>query len=433
VVLSRSATALVPTLIVPDEQTWTMSGNDPASLGIEPCFAAARVRRVLVPERLPEVLAEPLERVLEGVPPDVERPTLASSPDGHGHHEGHGDEGHDHGGHDQHEDHGGQDHDGGHDHDDMMAIVGDPSADGLVMEPLEFRFGPLGTPLPGGLVAAVTLDGDVVAECEVTAVLAADDDGASPDPLAPQAWQAALAGAHEAAVGVPVPPAERWTRIARVEAERALSHAAWLRAFARLLGWPVLVERTNRAVVAALEAQRLSGHTLEEALSGLRDLAGFVEGSRTFRWRTAGRAPVSRRRARQLGLHGPIARASGLVVDARLDDPFYRRLDFEPVVRSEGDALARTLVRVREAVGSVDLAIRALQAATGGGLADALHTVEGPRGRLHVRLDGSQVHASAPGAAAALAVAGEAVVGAEWTAALIGLASFDLSPWRVAG
>jgi len=428
--LSRSATALVPTLVVPDEQTWTMSGNDPASLGVEPCFDAARVRRVLVPERLPEVLAEPLERVLEGVPPDVERPTLTSSTNGHDHHEGHGDEGHDHGGHDHD---GVHDHDGGHDHHDMMAIVGDPSADGLVMEPLEFRFGPLGTPLPGGLVATVTLDGDVVAECEVTALLAADDDGASPESLAPQAWQAALAGAHEAAVGAAVPPAERWTRIARVEAERALSHTVWLRAFARLLGWPVLVERTNRAVVAALEAQRLSGHTLEEALSGLRDLAGFIEGSRMFRWRTAGRAPVSRRRARELGLHGPVARASGLVVDARLDDPFYRRLDFEPVVRSEGDALARTLVRVHEAVGSVDLAIRALQAATGGGLADALQTVEGPRGRVQARLDGSQMYASAPGAAAALAVAGEAVVGAEWAAALIGLASFDLSPWRVAG
>jgi hypothetical protein len=420
VVLSRSATALVPTLIVPDEQTWTMSGNDPASLGVEPVFAAARVRRVLMPERVPGALAEPLERFLDGVPPQVERP---ASRNGHGHDEGdhghHGHEGHDHGGHDQHEGH------AGHDHHDMMAIVGEPSADGLVMEPLEFRFGPLGTPLPGGLVAAVTLDGDVVAACEITALLSADDDTVVPDPLAPQAWQAAL--------GVPVPPADRWTRVARVEVERALSHTAWLRAFARLLGWRALVERTNRAVAAALEARRLSGPALEEARSGLRDLAGFVEGSRMFRWRTAGRAPVSPQRARELGLRGPVARASGLVVDARLDDPPYRHLGFEPVVRSEGDALARTLVRVREAVGSVDLATRALQAAGDAFPAPRDAIVEGPRGPVQAQLDGSHRHGSAPGAAAALAAAGEAVVGAEWAAALIGLASFDLSPWRVAG
>ena len=412
-VLSGGANALVPALVVPDEQAWTMNGRDPARSGLEPVFAAARVRRVLVPERLPEVLAEPLERLLESLPPGVERPaSTRPSLDGHGHHEAHG----------GHHDHEGHDH-GGHDHHDMMAIVGDPSADGLVMEPLEFRFGPLGTPLPGGLVAVVTLDGDVVAECEVTALLAADDGTALPDPLAPHAWQAAL--------GVGVPPAEPWTRVARVEVERALSHTAWLRAFARLLGWPALIERTNRAVAAAIEAQRLSGPALEEALSGLRDLANFVEGSRALRWRATGRAPVSSQRARELGLHGPLARASGLAVDARLDDPLYRHLGFEPVVRSEGDALARTLVRVREAVASVDLAMRALQADTPPVPREAV--VEGPRGPVHAHLDGPHRHVSAPGAAAALAVAGEAVVGAEWAAALVGLASFDLSPWRVAG
>jgi len=420
--LSRAATARVLALVVPDEQTWTMSGTDPASLGLEPVFAAARVRRVLVPERLPDVLAEPLERYLEGVAPDVERPATPHHGHDH-HHEAHGErEAHDH---------------HGHDHHAMMAIVGEPSADGLVMEPLEFRFGPLGTPLPGGLIADVTLDGDVVAGCEMTALLTADDHAAVPDPLAAQAWRAALATAREAAREVDVPPSERWNRIARVEVERALSHVTWLRAFARLLGWPALVERTNRAVVASLAAQRLDGPGLEQARSELRDLAQFVEGSRPFRWRAAGRAPVSSQQARELGLRGPVARASGLAVDVRLDDPLYRRLGFEAVVRSEGDALARTLVRVREAVGSVDLAIRALQSAASGGLGDALPAppeamVEGPRGPVHGRVDGSRGRVTAAGQDAALAAAGQAVVGAEWAAALVGLASFDLSPWRVA-
>jgi Respiratory-chain NADH dehydrogenase, 49 Kd subunit len=313
--------------------------------------------------------------------------------------------------------------------------VGEPSADGLVMEPLEFRFGPLGTPLPGGLVAEVTLDGDVVAGCEVTALLTADDGAAVPDPLTPHAWRAALAGAHEMASGVAVPPAERWIRIAGVEVERALSHMAWLRAFARLLGWPVLVERASRAVTASLEARRLSEPALGDARSELGSLAAFLDGSRSLRWRTAGRGPVPRDHAGGLGLRGPAARASGLAVDARLDDPLYGRLGFQPVVRSDGDALARTLVRAVEAVASVELAIRALEESASGGLGEALPAtanpavVEGPRGPVVAHLG----HATAPGHDAALAAAGDAAVGAEWAAALVGLASFDLSPWRVAG
>jgi len=112
----------------------------------------------------------------------------------------------------------------------MMAIVGEPSADGLVMEPIELRFGPLATPLPGGLVADVTLDGDVVAESAVRALLGRGDGGpaSGTDWLSPVACVAALAAAAEAAEGRPVSPEHRWQRVAAVELERALSHLAWL-------------------------------------------------------------------------------------------------------------------------------------------------------------------------------------------------------------
>ncbi|MGH2947001.1 MAG: hypothetical protein ACRDPC_12195 [Solirubrobacteraceae bacterium] len=421
----------VPTLVIPDEQTWAVSGIDPASLDAEPTFDMSAVRRVLAPERVHEALARPLAEILAGLPVGVPtehrplrysgeapvgRPEAGHRPGGEGH-EGHaGHEGHDHGGHEGHGD------DAGHDHGDMMAIVGEPSADGLVMEPIELRFGPIGTPLPGGLVCDVTLDGDVVAAAEVGTILGVAANRAVPDPLAPKAWELALALAHESAAGISAPPVERWTRLAAVEVERALSHTAWLRAFARVLAWPDLTS----AATAAIE--HLHETRLSDARRELENLAARTSSSRPLRWRTAGRGVVSTARARELGLRGPAARASGLAGDTRSEDPLYRRLGFEPVMRSEGDALARTLVRAAEAVAAVDLAAAALEIAAGSHPGDALPpssgAVEGPRGPLRA---GQQV--DAPGERAALAAAGDAMVGSEWAAALAILASFDLSPW----
>lgn len=414
---------LLPALVVPDEQTWTIAGRDPASLGVEPVFSPAAVRRVLVADRLPAALAEPLERYLESVPLEAGR--AQSRPADHH-------SGHDHqGGHEGHDGH------AEHDHHDMMAIVGEPSADGLVMEPINVRYGPLGTPLPGGLLANVILDGDVVSECDVTSLLAADDDGEVPDPLAPQAWSVARATGTEAVTGVGAAPSERWNRIARVEVERALSHTAWLRGFARLLGWRALIEHTSATVASILEGRSLRVSTLREIRAEVELLSRLLHDSRWLRLRTAGRARLTAGRARELGVRGPAARASGLHDDARLDDPLYRALRFEPIVRSEGDALARTLVRGAEAAAAIQLAIGAIEASAARDLSEALSskrnaaTVEGPRGPVQAHLDGSEWRQIAQGQDAALTAAGATVVGNEWAGALIGIASFDLSPWKV--
>jgi hypothetical protein len=430
-------TALVPALVIPDEQTWTVLGTDPATLGFEPTYAPGKVERVLVPSSVPAPLTESLSAYLALAPEGVEveeRPLALpmgepeslhirhhehdpAAHDDHGshdahpehraheaHHErdddaAHGGEGEpaghpQHGAHGAHGGHGGDGgngehhgHGGNHDHHAMMAIVGEPSADGLVMEPIHLRYGPLGTPLPGGLAVDVTLDGDVVAEASVNALLSAPAD-----PLTPVAASG---------------PAG-WQGVAAVETERAVSHLAWLRAFARLLGWPRLVEACTRAVGAA-EDPVAAG----EAADAADAVVALVDDSRWLRVRTAGRGTVRADEARGAGLQGSNARASGLAVDARMHDPRYRAIGFEPVIRIEGDALARTLVRAHEARAALRLAAAALDASaeppTGA-------TVEGPRG----------------GAARATRdVAAQAMVGAEWATALVILASFDLSPWDV--
>ena len=504
-VVTGPPAALAPTLVVPDEQTWTVSGADPVAAGLRPVFALAEVQRLLLPERLPDALTDALAACLAQLPRSVAidrralpdyagRPSASAlEPDvahyatdggedeahedkhaGHGGHDmggahaddaahdmhaGHG--GHDvhagHGGHDMHAGHGGHDMHGAHgghhmhgDHGDMMAIVGDPSADGLVMEPMELRFGPLGTPLPGGLVVDITLDGDVVAESAVHALLIVEDrDGRTasvPDLLAPVAWRAAIAAARD----VPKADTTRWLWIAAIEIERAVSHLAWLRALGRLLGWGPLVRRSSSAL-SDLVVMQLRPHSEDQdpdaeeirldivatARHSVEAVVALVRRSRWLRLRTAGRGALTPEQARDGGLHGPLARASGLPDDARTEDPLYRQLGFEPLVRSDGDALARTLLRAEEARAALDLASAALQVAADGTPAeDPLRSfegasIEGPRGPISASRhpDGWRLEAS--GAEEAPQAAGAAMVGAEWAAALVTLISFDLSPWRV--
>jgi hypothetical protein len=529
VVLSPRRPALARALIVPDEQTWTMSGADPAGEGLRPVFALGHADRLLVPEVLPVPLNEALRSRLaelsggvevgtrrlpglEGQPvapvlaraevgaaggpgnasgggdthgaaarhehnptsehPSEESPDMAHAAEqgqpeahvGHG-----GDEGdQQHSGHDVSSKGGGHDHDrdghemhdadqgmhgGGHnmqgDHGDMMAIVGEPSADGLVMESIELRYGPLGTPLPGGLAVDVTLDGDVVAESTVQALLStgvsAPGTPSVPDLLTPVAWTLAIEAGAEGQVR-----ASPWRGVAALEAERAVSHLVWLRALGRLLGWRLLVERCTLAIDGMLtlahdlarrdedRSERASSElsALERASARAHGVAALVRRSRVLRLRTAGLGPVTSEHAQRVGLRGPVARASGLADDGRAGEAVYDPLGFEPVVRSGGDAYARTLVRAEEAQESLRLAGAALRAEADGTSTSAPFlapgkAVEGPRGPIHAEQHADGWRLAAPGTDEVLRTAGEAMVGAEWSAALVALASFDLSPWRV--
>ena len=408
-----------PAVVIPDELALTMWGHDPAARGLASTWEPARAEALLVADPLPASLVEALARIRRELPHEVEvlqahtglpevdeaRP---SGPEGHGHdaspdpeeHAGdHGDDGHGDHGDDGHGGNGGH-----HDHGDMMAIVGDPSADGLVMEPIHMAHGPLAPGLPGGLVLNVELDGDVVASCQPEPTLTYPRSAG--DPLAPVA--AAMTAGQE----------RTWRMIGDLELERALSHAAWLRGFARLLAWGDVVERSQRLVSATLAARRAlegdergAAHVFRDALGPARALRGRLHASRRLKARTGGRGvidPAAR-------LSGPNLRACGRPDDPRSTDAAYRELGFTPVAEAGGDALARTRVRLAEIVQSLDLAS---SAAERDGLAPGTWpTVEGPRGLS----DDAGVTA---------AVAGRAAVGLEWASALVVIASFDLSPWR---
>lgn len=431
----------IPALVIPDDQTWTVLLDDPATRGLAPVDSPAAAEFVLLPAEIPSVLVEPLSRLLLQVPAGAafERVTPAKLGDATrqslfgevaqapperaraGEIEAAAS-------------HDGEDSDDGD--GDMMAIVGEPSADGLVMESMTVQYGPLGTSLPGGLLVEATLDGDVVAEASIAALLEAipanaDESSAVPDRLAPVAWTAAIAadGSDASTASLHVAP---------TEIERATSHLAWLRALGRILDWPPLITSCTDALRPLTTAGRPTSGPQDvlEALAAARENAAEIDQllrrSRTLRWRTAGLGVVSERRAREIGLAGPNARASGLARDARDRDPRYAELGFEQTVRFEGDVLARVLVRSEEVVQALALAETALRLPEVDAAADSgAVIVEAARGPVRAaRRDGGW-RFEAPGAAAARQVAAEAMAGEEWGSALAILASFDLSPWSV--
>ena len=65
---------------------------------------------------------------------------------------------------------------------------------------------------------------------------------------------------------------------------------------------------------------------------------------------------------------GPVARGSGLSIDARHERPYgeYRRLGLEVVTRREGDAMARVLVRFGELSESLRILRQAIEHLTRG-------------------------------------------------------------------
>lgn len=475
----RRSQALTPALIVPDELAWTMWGRDPRGSGFAAAPGPEAARQLILPERVPEPVASATAEAFVRMPPPrrysvwpagvggVPADELFGDATGEG---GHSDASH---GHDGREgDHGGHDeHDararGEHDHHDMMAIVGEASADGLVMEAIEFELGPLASGFPGGLVIELSLDGDVVERCEPRATLETSPEhrmrGAAPDPLAPSAWAMSVALARQRAAGAP--PAEAALRlwIAALESERALSHAAWLRAFGLVLGWERLVElaqsgitalmRPRAVLLGAAASSRLADGAradvvsmLDTALPAVERLSSGMTGSRSLRARTAGRASVSWEQVQGARLGGPAARAAGIEHDARLGDPLYEALGYQPELEADGDAHARTLVRAREARASVELARDAVveigeeASATERHEAASAVTVEGPRGPLRaLAVDGDggasgglEVLVASPGSRELLELAGASVVDLELGTALAGIASFDLSPWTVA-
>lgn len=258
-----------------------------------------------------------------------------------------------------------------------------PDRDGIQLDRLPVTLGPWLPALPAGLTLRVTFQGDIIQEASV----------------GPAAVTAAIASPFKEALRRPVP-------LADLELARARHHLIWLAEALRLVGLGAL----------GLRALRLAARLTPQDNDAVDALARAIRKSGAFAWSlgSAGRLDPSSTE----GL-GPVARASGLPDDARLEDPTYRSLGFTPITFADGDPRARWRQRLAEITQSLDLAMQAPdRTAFGDGV------VEGPHGRLE---QGAPTPSSR-----LLELLPALLTGLEWGDAVTCLASIDMDPAEAA-
>jgi Ni,Fe-hydrogenase III large subunit/Ni,Fe-hydrogenase III component G len=196
----------------------------------------------------------------------------------------------------------------------------------------------------------------------------------------------ALAYAHaiERLAGVEVPPRARALRVVLLELERMYNHTADIGGVATDVAYTVAASRAQALREYLLRLQdELFGTRLMRgvvALGGLRrdvlpqgldalrkhldafetefdDLFTSLIDSGTFTDRVDGTGILPQQAARDLGIVGTAARASGLDMDFRRDHPHgaYDSVQFEVPVEEGGDVRERLMVRAREVEQSLSI------------------------------------------------------------------------------
>ncbi len=193
--------------------------------------------------------------------------------------------------------------------------------------------------------------------------------------------------AVERMLGMEVPVRATWTRTLLAELNRVLNHLMFLGSYPLEIGaiTPVFFAFTQREAIQAV-MEELSGgrmhymfnrvgglkedlpngwrervrRAVADVRHGLDDIEGLIAGNEIFRARTRGIGVLSPELVGQYGVSGPIARASGVAIDLRRDEPYlaYGELQdtLRVVTRTEGDCLARFECLLEQVRVSLDLA-----------------------------------------------------------------------------
>ncbi len=196
--------------------------------------------------------------------------------------------------------------------------------------------------------------------------------------------------AAEQMLGMEVPERAVWARTLLAELNRVLNHLMFLGSYPLELGaiTPVFYSFTEREEIQAVMEEVSGGrmHYMFNRVGGLKEdlpagwvnrvlstiasvrrrlprLESLIVGNEILQARTRGVGVLSRELAAAYGVSGPIARASGLDLDLRRDEPYLAYGELfahggpgRVVTRTEGDCLARFEVLLEQVHVSLDLA-----------------------------------------------------------------------------
>ncbi len=193
----------------------------------------------------------------------------------------------------------------------------------------------------------------------------------------------------ESIMGITVPDRARYLRVIWGELHRMHSHLLWLGLIADAFGFESLfmqvwrdrekimdiMEETagNRIIISTNTIGGTKRDLIKEQMIKIIVVANEIKedmlrvesvffNDYTVKHRLVGVGVLTKDQAYELGAVGPMARASGVNQDLRtLGYAAYNELDFKPVVESNGDCHARTIVRFKEVYQSIDLIKQAIE------------------------------------------------------------------------
>ena len=200
-------------------------------------------------------------------------------------------------------------------------------------------------------------------------------------------------------LGMEVPERATWTRTLLAELNRVLNHLMFLGSYPLELGaiTPIFYAFREREELQAVMEEISGGrmHYMIARVGGLRedipegwlgrvdaavaavrrrmpDIEAMLVDNPILRGRTVGVGVLAPEQVRQYGVSGPIARASGVDIDLRRDEPYLAYGDlFGPdgpgrvVTRTAGDCYARLEVLLEQVQVSLDLAERCTEVLRG--------------------------------------------------------------------
>lgn len=232
---------------------------------------------------------------------------------------------------------------------------------------------------------------------------------------------AASANCMEDLAGVTAPERAQYIRTLICELERIHSHLLWVGLAGHFLGYNTvwMWSWKYREIVCDL-LEKITGNRqsyamfkvggvrrdldpddvpwIRESLDQLKPVValfrGAVHDDPVIHARLKGVGRLSPEQARAYGVVGPTARASGVPIDVRKDDPYfaYGWVEWTPIVRDEGDVYAKAMCRIDEMdqsiaiieqcldqikPGPIDLNVKELPPGEGIGRAEA------PRGEVY--------------------------------------------------
>jgi NADH-quinone oxidoreductase subunit D len=223
--------------------------------------------------------------------------------------------------------------------------------------------------------------------------------------------------AVEKLMEIEVPPRGQYMRVILCEMNRILNHLMFFASFGAELGaiTPTFYAFREREDIQFAMEMATGGRMhfgfmrcgglkedvpagfFRQALKGVRqvierlpDYENLVVGNEIYKERTLGVGVLPKEVAYSYGVSGPLARASGITMDVRKDEPYlvYDQFDFDVHTAPNGDAFDRFWVLLHEVVESAKIVEQAIEGIPSGPvLGKVPRVVQAPPGEVYVRAE----------------------------------------------